>query len=505
MIQSYLLGVLDNASSFENLRKFNIASIPSLHLDILCRNDFWDGLPMLEEVALGVVPDWRALEESGMIIEDKQVYPTDAIPKVVLLLGDYIGKRQHIKHLHFEWLCGGDLACGRRQRNKHILPAPFLRKHRQIINSRLENLMILPHITHLSLKNCWFTPHPFYRIIHEMASKTLVSLELEMVSLSGAPYGVGYAGSRAVPLLGSGINPLPQSADPLPIPQSVLNTIPGAAHATMVQGTIQANLSLPSTPNKAVVLPHKLSWLDIIDMLAPGPTVREFVHNRNKKPWQPPLQIQKGLKLRKMAFKSCGYVEVLDDRFIPSWPFSRNSEQYLRRRAAQARNMARNRARRMAPDICTCVDFFMQVNTDRHLAHLTEGMPEDEVLTLNRVHGFTFGWHDGHVYDNAVINAAKNDGVIYPGRGRFTGIIEDEPVEPTPLERYEGVFYPKEQAAPQGDPVHVFDTSPFDRDYDDSTDLDALQSELEQEAGYIQPDPEPVSGEPVVPETPPES
>ncbi|RYP50066.1 hypothetical protein DL768_004352 [Monosporascus sp. mg162] len=447
LIQSYLLGVLDNASSFDNLTNVKIASLPSLHVDLLCRDDFWSKLTRLEEVFLAVVPDWRTVTQYGSHVEDAQVYPTDAIPKVFRLLANHIGKQERIKRLHFEWLCGGELASGSQQRNKHVLPAPFLKSHRKIVDSRPENLLILPHVTHLSLKNCWFTPHVFYRIVREMALKSLVSLELVTVSLSGPPIEPSNRGNQ------NGTNGTPNNVQ-TPAPP-------------MDPTAIRRRL-------RTAPQPCKLSWGHIIDMLTPGGTIREYLHEKDRDEDTKPLRLKKELKLEKLSFKSCGYVEVPDGRLIAHWPFPGYTKDEIEPPII---------TRSAIHSGCPCVEFFMQVSTDPHLARVIQGMPEGEEEILSRVFGFRFGWEG--IYDDPTIDAARNDGFRRQGRGRFSGTIERH-VQPSPLERYAGVFYPDE---PNDDrmPVEVFDTSLFDRDYDDEVSLSTLIDRIEARIGYVNP------------------
>ena len=242
---------------------------------------------------------------------------------------------------------------------------------------------------------------------------------------------------------------------------------------------------LASATDEAVVSPPDLSWPHIIDLLTAGPTIREFIHNRDKGMSEPPLKLKKVLKLEKISFKSCGYVEVPDGRFVASWPFGVEYSPSAERDWSSVSKENRK--------ICTCTQFFMQVNTDRHLARVIQGIPVLEALSLRRVHGFTFGWGNGEIYDSAVIKAAKNDGIRSPGRGRFTGTVQGKPAPGTPPEianvkRYEGIFYPKEETPEEEDPdvvpVNVFDTTPFDRDYDADQPGVFSQSRFESQAGY---------------------
>ena len=470
LIQAYQLAVMDNAPSFENLRKFKVASLPSFHIDLLCRDDFWAELPMLKEVSLAVVPDWRSLSQIGPHVEDIQVYPADAILKVFRLLNDYIGRQPNVENLHFEWLCGGELASGLHQRNKLVLPGPFMKDHRKIVNFHPNNLLILPYVTHLSLKNCWFTPHVLYRIVREMSLKSLVSLELSTVSISGPPL-----------------------------------DRPRLDNVHMADPPIWG---LTPSPDGVVAPPH-LSWGHIIDMWTPGNTIREHVFNRDNL-MKKKLRLSGKMKLKKLVFKSCGYVEVPDGRFVRPWPFEGYQKQDIE-------PMAERLVDTGLEENCRCVRHFMQANTDRHLARVIGGIPRIEGETLKSVFGFKFGWRESidamarsksHqeyvVYDEATYMAAWREGVRTPGRGRFSGTIEHQTEELTPLRRYEGIFYPKalsrwHEKKPKGedgddddgdtivDPVEVYNSRRFDSDYDDNVDesLDKLMTMLELNAGYV--------------------
>ncbi|KAI1639762.1 hypothetical protein F4809DRAFT_648460 [Biscogniauxia mediterranea] len=503
LIQSYLLGIMDNAASFVNLTKLKIACLPSLHLDLLCRDDVWSKLPQLEEVSLAVVPDWRKLTEFGpYAVGETQVYPTDALPKVYRLLNDHIGKQQHIKRLHFEWLCGGELASGRLQRNRHILPAPFLKNHRRIADARMENLLVLPFITHLSLKNCWFTPHVFYRIVRQMAAISLESLALETVSLTGPPACVDRnsvnnraadadAAADAAAAAAAGQNPhppnqagvvqhmlLPNGAfrafqgilhdqDP-PIPQHLLDTI--ASHFAQPEAD-------PSTPAIPLEAPRPLSWAHIIDMLTPGDTIREHIHNQDSSSddFEGPLLLKKKLKLRKLTFKSCGYVVIADPRFI-----SDRAPGFTAREIFDI-HLPHTSVYYNGPSTLGCIQWFMQVNTDRHLGRIVPYLDKKEQRALTRVFGFRMGWQG--VYDDHVIRAAaEDDHVFIPGRGRFSGSI-DGPAEPTPTERYAGIFYARDEESRVAD-VEDYDTETLENDYADEIGLGVLQARIESDAGY---------------------
>ncbi|KAI1079295.1 hypothetical protein F5B20DRAFT_544379 [Whalleya microplaca] len=456
LIQSYVLGILDNGSSFMNLTKLKISRLPSFHIELLCRADFWANLPRLEDVLLAIVPDWRTVASvESYAVDERQVYPTDAMPKVFRLLNDHIGQQKQIKRLHFEWLCGGELAPGQLQRNNHILPAPFLKEHRKIKDSRVENLLILPFIAHLSLKNCWFTPNVFFRIIRKMAEESLESLELETVSLSGSPCKNRQTENRQVMLQDDvivGPAAVQGAETSLTALQAEMEALDQAASAEISTDFHSYNVRLPE--------PRTLSWAHIIDMLTPGDTIREQIHEQGRDEDDPPLRLKKQLKLRVLDFKSCGYVSVPDYRFISEDPL--DTLEQPRRRIIKGSKVG-------------CIEWFMQASNDRHLARVINHIKRGEEYLLGAVFGFKTGWRG--VYARPVIKAAIHDGIPHPGRGRFSGRIEHH-WEPTPVERYSGVFY-EEEDGENVQLVENYDTSVFDRDYDDNDGLDELLRELE--------------------------
>ncbi|KAI0118485.1 hypothetical protein F4776DRAFT_256001 [Hypoxylon sp. NC0597] len=482
LVQSFLLTVMDNGPSFMHLTKVNIARLPSLYVEFLFRHDFWSRLPGLQEVALGVIPDWRTVYQQDIYdVAVEQVFPTDALPKVFRLLNDYIGKQPRIKRLHFEWHCGGEFAAGCMQRNRYVLPAPFLKSHLKVVNSSPKNLLILPFITHLSLKNCWFAPNVFYRIMDTMARDySLESLELETVSLSGPP--IHRRRMRDV--------------EDFPPPPPIQHQHNHAQQQLIQHHLAQFHLGqqdqAPQNPpqqnhdgdgvggedeandkEQPLREPPWLSWCHILDMLTPGETIKELAYKEGEGRFAPPLRIIKELKLRKLIFKSCGYVDVPDFRFISNRRF-KNLQLPPTLIPLESAAEAAIRPTRDA------VGPFLQNSTDRHLGKIRVMMDPWERAMMRRIWQFNFGWVG--TYEQIVVDAARQDGVFIPGYGRFTGTIERDP---NARPEKETTSSSSAGSVLLDEPVHyVFNTSLFDRDYNDHDGLTEVMLLQERKMGY---------------------
>ncbi|KAI1414280.1 hypothetical protein F5Y13DRAFT_197736 [Hypoxylon sp. FL1857] len=488
-VSSFLLATIDNGPSFTHLTKVNIARLPGSYVDILCRLDFWSGLPALQDVALGVIPDWRKLTQEDIYnVTDQQVFPTDALPKVFTLLNDHIGELGRIKRLHFEWHCGGEFAPGCMQRNTYILPAPFLKDHRKVINSSEENLLILPFVEHLSLKNCWFAPNVFYRAMDTMAREwSLESLELESVSLSGPPI----HRSRMVDSeksLQLDLSPEDQaelSNQARRAETRMLETLTNGTHWVPPQNPRQQTRRRDDDDDDEeedgddheedgshmLKCPPFLSWCHIIDMLTPGMTIKERAYEHDADPYDPPLRISKDLGLRKLVFKSCGYVEVPDFRFISNRRFENVLLPPIFARTTANYQPVRDAVREL-----------LQNSTDRHLATICRRMDHWEKAMMLQVWGFRFEW--AGIYPRPVIDAAQRDGIFRPGYSRFSGTIEGDPTtyleEQAVLARSAGRILVDEPPI-----AYVYDTALFDRDYVDVNEgLVLVMHSIARRMGY---------------------
>ncbi len=192
LVQSYVISIIDSRSVFSNVTTFTIARIPGSLVQMFSRQDLWDALTSLEAFSLVVIPDWRRFTKLRQgDVDETRLNPLDACLPVFHLLNTYVGTKENIKSLHFEWICGGESGEGLAQRNRYILPAPFVAAASDMVDPLValkgSSLLALPHVTSLSLKNCWLSPHVFLHVMNTMVDSSLSDLQLEMVSLTAPP------------------------------------------------------------------------------------------------------------------------------------------------------------------------------------------------------------------------------------------------------------------------------------------------------------------------------
>ncbi|WKT41711.1 F-box domain [Fusarium oxysporum f. sp. vasinfectum] len=428
MIQSYVIGLIDNArdNCFNNLTTITIAKIPSSHVYILCRHELWQNLSSLSNVSLGVIADWRRVSKSAPgCVEDDTVSPVEAVGKVYQLLNNYIGAQRHIESLHFEWICGGEFAPGTYQRNHHILPAPFFEQPQLMTRidspkTNTDDLLALPFIKHLSLKNCWASPHVLLQTIRNMALSTLEKLDLESVSLSGpptltpqAPLQQAGAANNAHLLNMIGIHPAPPGVL-VPPPTNIANGV-------------VAPFPFNATAQQLAGQPEVLSWAGIIEHFSPSIKIRDILSTRDELslsiPSQPALDQpdplaqhipapqrlrsdEKKYTLKCLSFKSCGYVTV-DSPAL-------NTRSILPHGAQGLGANGNPHSQDLSP--------LMQKCRDKLLCRIVPCLRNQELLQLTTAFGMDMGW--ANIYDERTIYDARADGVEQPGKGRFSGTVD---------------------------------------------------------------------------------
>ena len=408
MIQSYVVSMIDNAHAgcFDNLTTLTIAKIPSSLVHLLYRTDLWNSFPNLAKVFLGVIADWRQISKGDPVhIEDNAVSPVRAVSKVHTLLNSFIGKQPKIESLHFEWICGGEFSPSVFQRNRYILPAPFLEKPDGMASlngakTDKEQLLTLPYIKHLSLKNCWVSPHVFLQMIREMGLKSLEKLELESVSLSGRP----------------------TSEYQLPLGQAAWQIQTGANIDSS-----DDSLPSPSSHSTGMSLPELFTWAGMLEHFSPGPNTRKQMIDQEdvmatvQRSWESTFRAarnylpdvnrlaedEKEYRIKWLSLKSCGYVAInidtLDTRAL--FPSQLSST-----------GMPTLNARQKA------IQSTMQGFKDALLGRIIPIISEEETAQLTDVFHMTMGWSG--IYSEKLIGEATADGFQHPGAGRFSGTVK---------------------------------------------------------------------------------
>jgi len=424
-MQSYCIAIIDNPSTFRTITKLTLARLPSRHLSILNRADFWASLMQLSNVSLAIIPEWRDITKSSSgLVEDAQVPPSQSILAVYEILNDQIGPRESIKTLHFEWICGGEYANGMFARNRNILAAPFVSDAMDMV-SRVHHaidILSLPHIEKLSLKNCWVSPHILLHMTKLLRSQALQSLVLHSVSLS-AP------GSRDVPgpanpraqnaaqhafLLNGhvgGVFPGLLNGQHAPVLQAEFQpqALQGAAVPTAIQAALLNLQQLATQPvewNHPAIIqpfwqPHHSSWAYFIDRITPSRTLGDM---RRASDSRQQLSSTMPTRLKSIVFESCGYIRLpldLDHSFIdPDHPIHYENQSNSTRR--------------------NLLEAVMMKSRDHTLGTIVNHMNERESETLQSVWGLQLGW--GKAGKKMAARAAA-DGIRAPGQGRFRGVV----------------------------------------------------------------------------------
>lgn len=484
LVQSYVISVTDNPHAFRNVTTVNIARIPASLLRTISRPSFWESLGAVDKFSLGVIPDWRVVRKDNGVIADQLLQPCDSVVPAYELLANCIAPRRQITKLHFEWICGGELANGAAQRNRYVLPAPFLTAALQMaepnVVSRDRGLVLsLPYVRELSLKNCYFTPHVLLHVVRTLSARSLEKLKLEAVSITGPPQTeilpsyLAMNGDRNTswpwPLCCSTAAPgRPfvfvgvQSAAPLQA-QNMLGI-----HA---QWMAQNNL-LPHTfmqPNAAQWLAQQVAQGQMTQPVTwPLQNVPNIVHQPVGPPpplpdevWQGPL-ISPWIPVPRLLSWAHILNEITPDltllqRYEGS-PIQDGDEEAFQNLAQKLKefvpNPAADKGRLQNIEFKSCGYVLADVSTinNHDIIPSTQrmvSMPTNMIETLRNLEGYmlrsnypllgkvmddfddaedfimrhAFGMYFGWngVYDPEVVHAAHEDGFLEQGRGRFTG------------------------------------------------------------------------------------
>ncbi|KAF2485743.1 hypothetical protein BDY17DRAFT_294162 [Neohortaea acidophila] len=423
-LESYMLAVIDNPLTFQNITTLNFARVSSRFLQMLSRDSFWKGLPHLAEVILRISPDWRTVEKDDAgFATTTQNSPSDAVRCLHKeILQGCVAPRQSIKKLTVGWAGGGEHAPGMFARNNNVLPAPITRVEHCTANSSIFGLLF-PHVEHLTLTNCWLSPPVLEGLIKAHSQKALKKLTLDSVSLTTHPKFPNFGGAHLLN---------PQAPPPLALAGAPQQQLTAQQINAMVQQQIaqtqqqliahaQANpqaapaiaqfLAGPPNPHTAPAANSHWtagyrdgSWPQIIDLISPGTTFQDY--RPAPAPWEEQIPARPQTSLRTIEFKSCGYVKL---------PNHTGFDQLALEAPAplRATHSAWFRARhsRLKPSMMT--------SGDRNLGQIVQSMPPREMNALLFAWGFTEGWQDA-----AKAEEAEFDGFLPGGTGRFSGVVE---------------------------------------------------------------------------------
>lgn len=390
-MQSWTIAIVDGPKTFDHITTLTIARLSQRHLSILMREEFWDRLESLTTFSLAIIPDWRDISKSASgLIEDTPLKPSQAVASVYMLLQNHISTREHICELNFEWLCGGEAAAGQFARNQLILPAPLIANPEKMLDraGTPPEVLSLPFVKNLGLKNCWSSPHVFLDFTQKLRAQSLERLTLQSMSLTV---------------------PMPDTA---PAPQLGTVQAPQALQgnafdiANMLPPSPQG--SAPRNPRAWLKAPPYGTWSYIIDNLTPGPNLADIRYSKGLSSIPEPRAAS---TLRAIVLDSCGYVKLKIDLdqsrldgaltrvegFIPSTNLAYSSTHY---------------------------DFlkeYMMKAEDHLLGSIVSHIQPAEAGTLYRAWQMTAGWSK-KMTDELAASAAA-DGVRQPGKGRIKGTV----------------------------------------------------------------------------------
>lgn len=479
-LESYVLAVMDNPEVFSQVTTLNMATLSSGLLPMMSRSMFWDALPSLTAVTVHISADWRTVQkDEAAYAETKLKNPSDALRDFYQLLTG-IASRDYIKKLDVGWADGGEHAQGIYGRNSNILPAPVSQLD-QSLALRPMDLLVFPHVEHLTLSNCWITPPMLEGLVSRHADKKLKKLTLDSVSLTSWPHPSSQAQQAQVaafaianwqaqmqqqpaavaapgqpqptpqqqlalaqqqfqqqfqqmnqifnaqPAQGPGFQPiLPALAAP---PQ---NQPPHQQQAAGLQPMLPALAAPPPNPPGP---PHHQqptsnhiqwmeghrqgSWPDLLNKISPGPTFTDYLPP--PEPWEDQRPPRPATTLQTLELISCGYA-----RLEHNSNFDQSAFVAVGINGSRDRHMSTwFRARALA-----LKSFMLDASRDKYLGNIVQSMPQRELDALLFAWSLREGWADAGKAEEP-----EFDGYLAGGTARVSGSIEKgmRVVDPKPL------------------------------------------------------------------------
>jgi hypothetical protein len=262
-------------------------------------------------------------------------------------------------------------------------------------------VLSLPYVQHLSLKNCWVSPHILTKFGICCRKTALQTLTFDSVSLSGnIPNG-----AQPNPLAAGPIHAVNAAANPAaaaPILVNFANPIPGQP-AVAPQAPAAPAANVPT--NDWLQPPRTGSWAAIIETLTPGYTLAQQRYLKDIGPKPSPRNTG---RLTKFEFKSCGYIRL-------PLEFDQSALDPLEMPPAQTNSISKR---------INEIEAFMMKPHDHMLGLIINHIDPDEVRTLENAFLLTTEWNNTDQARSTHILDAAVDGIPRAGEGRFQGVIE---------------------------------------------------------------------------------
>ena len=393
-LSSYCMALMDNSHIFQHVESLIIAKFSSRYLPALQREDFWKALPNLKNLTMKVSADYRDIQKNDSgIVEALDIEPSKAAGLFYNLLTACVATVPGIKTMDLGYYGGGERQTGIFGRNQNVLPAPLTDLSDQR-GGLATKILVLPHVEHLTLDNCWIAPPTLKGFVKKMAAHKMHTLTLKSVSLSA------HSSAQA-----DGA----QSNEPNPMANGVWAVANGPTRLFGYRklGSLwdqRGKARDPSTnPESWLFTGARVgSWRNVIDAITPGPTVDLLRYAFNYRDDAP--RIRDSGALKRINFISCGYVKLVNQ---PSLDQGFLGDVHVTPPAA-----LQKRAMDLMP-------VMMHRPQDRLLGQIIPALQTEEAEVFHSCFPMKLGWgNDQSKFEN------YEDGQPIGGSGRFSGHVE---------------------------------------------------------------------------------
>ncbi|KAL2036772.1 hypothetical protein N7G274_010496 [Stereocaulon virgatum] len=393
-LSSYCMALVDNSHIFQHVESLIIAKFSSRYLPALQREDFWKALQNLKSLTIKVSADYRDIQKNDSgIVEALDIEPSKAAGLFYNLLTACVATVPGIKTMDLGYYGGGERQTGIFGRNQNVLPAPltnFSDQHGGLASK----ILVLPHVEHLTLDNCWIAPPTLKGFVKKMAAHKIHTLTLKSVSLSA------HSSAQADWALPN---------EPNPMANGVLAVANGPPRLFGYRklGNLweqRGRARDPSTNSDSWLFTGARigSWRNVIDAITPGPTVDLLRYAFNYQDDAP--RIRDSGALKRINFISCGYVKLVNQ---PALDQGFLGDVHVTPPAA-----LQKRAMDLMP-------VMMHRPQDRLLGQIIPALQIEEAEVFHSCFPMKLGWgNDQSKFEN------YEDGQPIGGSGRFSGHVE---------------------------------------------------------------------------------